>query len=158
MLNWFKVNIFGIISVIIMAIIFMFSSQNGYQSSKISTSLAQFCKNIFGINYLLHIFSIRKIAHFVLFGLLGSSIFTHLRYKYYFYNIFTYYVLTTLFTAFYAVFDEIHQLFVLGRGSSIYDVLIDISGCMVALIFNFITISILEKRNEKRLNQQLSLL
>lgn len=94
--------------------------------------------------------NVRKLAHFTLFGLLGASIFTHLRFMYHFKPKAKYYLLAFALTLVYAGIDELHQYFVNGRGCTIQDVGIDCLGCIVALVINFIVISLLERRNNKR--------
>lgn len=42
-------------------------------------------------------------------------------------------IITLLFCSFFAISDEVHQLFVLGRGAQIKDVLIDIAGTIVGI-------------------------
>ena len=80
---------------------------------------------------------IRKAAHFFEFSVLGIfafiffGTFTHLSSKYS--------ILTPLaFGLFYAVSDEVHQLFVSGRACKAVDVFIDFSGVMLAVIFSYL--------------------
>ena len=50
------------------------------------------------------------------------------------------------FCALYAATDEIHQLFVPGRGGQIRDVLIDSSGALIGLLFVFALYAALKHR------------
>lgn len=140
-------NRYLFISLLLMILIFLFSSQTGEESGKLSSKVYEFIT----MNEKLFTFiNIRKLAHFTLFGLLGGSIFTHLRFMYHFKSKVKYYLSAFVLTLLYAGFDELHQYFVNGRGSSIVDVGIDCLGCTMALIINFIIISLLERRNNKR--------
>lgn len=154
-LKWLKINIYGLLSALLMLIIFLFSSQTGNESYHLSSELEKFCSSIFGIGYIVHTFNIRKIAHFILYALLGTCLFTHIRYTYYFSNKYKYYIVPLMITFIYAITDELHQLFISGRSGNAYDVFIDVSGCLLALVINFIVITILEKRDLK-LKQKLS--
>lgn len=72
---------------------------------------------------------IRKLGHFSEFSLLCAA-------SYLFFNAFKVKwttLMTILFCMFYAIFDEYHQLYVLGRESSIIDVFIDLLGVMFAI-------------------------
>lgn len=139
-------NRFLFISILLMILIFLFSSQTGEESGKLSSKIYEFIT----MNEKLFTFiNVRKLAHFTLFGLLGASIFTHIRYMYGFKSKLKYYLLAFAFTLLYAGFDELHQYFVNGRGCTIVDVGIDSLGCIVALIINFVIISALERRQKK---------
>lgn len=80
---------------------------------------------------------IRKIAHFSLFLLLGASTFISLvltfikKGKHYIQKNAVY---SLSFCVFYAVTDEFHQLFVLGRSFQISDIFIDSSGSLTGII------------------------
>jgi len=136
-------NRFLFISILLMILIFLFSSQTGEESGKLSGKFYEF---ITMNNKLFTFINIRKLAHFTLFGLLGASIFTHLRFMYGFKSKIKYYVLAFVFTLVYAGIDELHQYFVNGRGCTILDVGIDCLGCVVALMINFVVISLLERK------------
>lgn len=154
--DWFRVNLFGLIALAIMTIIFLFSAQTGNESAALSNGLEHICAKIFGMNFLLHIVSIRKVAHFTLYAILGTCIFTYLRHKYYFESRAIYFILALVSTFIYACTDEFHQTFVAGRGGSFIDVLIDSAGCILALVINVVVISILEKRDRKILTEMLN--
>ena len=145
---WLKTNIYGIISIILMGIIFIFSSQTGNESAHVSNYFENVITNFIGSNYL--IIPIRKLAHLILYFLLGHSIFTHFRYKYKFNYKVTYYIISFIVTTLYACTDEIHQLFVPGRGSQLTDIFIDSTGCILALLINFIIISLLEIKDKNK--------
>ena len=115
--------------------IFLFSSQSGVESTKLASNLF-----------------IRKLGHFSEYAILGffafayfSSIFQIGKEKIQF--------KTTLFTSFlfcfsYAVSDEFHQTFVIGRDGNFIDVLIDSGGVLFGIIISIILffVKILKKK------------
>ncbi|MEZ7765597.1 VanZ family protein [Gemella sp. 27098_8_92] len=115
--------------------IFLFSSQPGVESTKLASNLF-----------------IRKLGHFSEYVILGffafayfSSIFQIGKEKIQF--------KTTLFTSFlfcfsYAVSDEFHQTFVIGRDGNFIDVLIDSGGVLFGIIISIILffVKILKKK------------
>ena len=116
-------------SILIMVIIFMFSSQTGEESSGLSSQIVYWIQNY------LHIpiseFMIRKAAH------MSEYAFLTLTYIYGFYKsgfklkkILLYSILAT-FT--YACSDEIHQLLISGRAGQFTDVLIDTCGGLIMI-------------------------
>lgn len=102
-------------------IIFFFSHQPGAESTKISSN-----------------FIIRKLGHFSEYALLGFFSFNYLT------NIFIQRVniemlrvtslISLLFAVFYAISDEFHQTFVVGRDGNFKDVLIDSTGAFFGII------------------------
>lgn len=126
-----------------MGLIFCLSSQVAEQSSRLSSGITQFViRMITGIFPKVQIdmqylgFLVRKLAHFLCYLVLGVLVLNAfgktgvLGYK------------RVLFSAIvcvlYAATDEIHQLFVPGRGGQIRDVLIDSFGAGTGFIFYFI--------------------
>lgn len=147
MIRHIKYNRFGFYSLVTMIIIFLFSSQTAAESGHLSNNLKDALNPYF--NNVFSIVDIRNIAHFTLFGILGGLLFTHLRYtKQYKYKV-IYYLFALFLTACYAIFDEVHQFFIQGRGCELSDVFIDLSGCMTVLIINAIIITILEIKHRR---------
>ncbi|MGX7096474.1 VanZ family protein [Gemella bergeri] len=107
--------------IIICIVIFLFSHQAGFESSKISDNLF-----------------IRKLGHFSEYFILGFSAFN------YFTNIFSknlnkINISKIAFTGFsfsvlYAISDEFHQTFIADRDGNIKDVFIDSLGVFVGII------------------------
>lgn len=151
--RWIIVNQFGLLSVLTMLVIFLFSSQQGSDSAMVSNSFANLF-SLIGLKSIVRLFNIRKLAHFTLYAVLGTCIFTHMRYKYMFEHKIHYFISTFLYTFVYACTDEIHQLFVPGRGGHFTDVLIDSAGCIFALVVNFIIIELLIKRDNNKADLQ----
>lgn len=109
----------------ICVIIFLFSSQPGVESAKISSNLL-----------------LRKLGHFSEYAILGLFTFA------YFSNIFktgkekiqfrTTFFISFLFCFSYAVSDEFHQTFVVGRDGNFIDVLVDSGGVLFGGIISYI--------------------
>ena len=105
--------------------IFLFSSQPGEESSKISNDLI-----------------IRKLGHFSEYMTLGFFSFCYLSNFFIGNNKKTDFkkngILSFLFSVIYASSDEFHQTFVVGRDGNIVDVLIDSSGSLVGILLSSI--------------------
>ena len=137
----------AIVTILIMALIFLFSSQSREESATVSRGLTQYIADI--ISYILKLTEnqkldlisnihglIRKIAHFIIYTSLGiSSTAFFISYLYKKRKSIT--LITSVgFCCFYAITDEIHQNFVAGRGPQISDVFLDTFGaCIGSIIF-----------------------
>lgn len=77
-------------------------------------------------------FPIRKMAHLTLYLVLGVIIYNLLNT----YNIKNKLLLSFMFCLLYALSDEIHQLFVIGRSGEIRDVLIDSCGSFLGIFLS----------------------
>ncbi len=137
---------FWILTILIMVLIFVFSHQEAPKSQKTSES---FTKKVLSISKnfksLPEIkqdivvekvqFSVRKAAHFSVYTLLGISLLSAmlLTFKKRFLWLYSYIICTV-----YAISDEIHQLFVVGRSCQVGDMFIDsmgaLSGILIVLI------------------------
>ncbi|WP_320047705.1 VanZ family protein [uncultured Ilyobacter sp.] len=128
-----KKYFFIFLTILIMIIIFKFSSEDGATSSRRSEMVIQFMQKIFtkNINKETSSHIVRNFAHFILYFLLGISLQfsfddsskalgTQLK------------VLVIVF--FYACSDELHQSFVPGRSLEFKDVLIDSTGGTASII------------------------
>ena len=124
-------------------IIFMLSSQPAETSAAMSSSVLRqllealpVVKNLSPdmqqeVIFWLHVI-IRKMAHFGLYAVLGLLVYELHR---------TYgargihaVVRSLCICCLYAISDEVHQLFVAGRGGRVYDVLIDTSGVFFGIL------------------------
>ncbi len=133
--------------IAVMVAIFLFSAQSAEESSKLSGRIVTAVIRIVMPSYddLPFLeqqrikekvsFVVRKIAHFTEFAALGFFLMLYL---------FCVYTKTKLFYlsffswvggTFYAVTDEIHQMFVSGRYPAATDVLIDSSGVLFGILF-----------------------
>ncbi len=144
---------FLLCTVVVMAVIFMFSAQPSVQSTNTSDSVTIMLAKIFVRNYksmtdyeryetvhTLNIF-VRKGAHFSVYAFL--SIFVTLFFLSYeklkLRNVFLH---TILFCTAYASTDELHQYFVPGRSCQVTDVIIDTCGAIVGFVGVLCIISI----------------
>ena len=124
-----------IFPIIIMIIIWKFSSQNSFESDSISIPLAA------KLGLTNH--TVRKLAHFIIYALLGLSwanFFRSINKKF---PTLKTTLLPLLFSAIYAIIDEYHQNLVFGRDGNRIDVVIDSLGalagiCIFVAIFCFI--------------------
>lgn len=91
--------------------------------------------------------TVRKFAHFFLYTLLG--IIALLLLNCYSFSFRKAWLFTLFICLLYAISDEVHQLFVPGRGAQVRDVLIDFSG---VLIGSSIIALIHKRRNRKKNN------
>jgi VanZ family protein len=107
-------------SVILVLLIFLFSACDATLSSMQSDIIVNYINNFISVNS----FLVRKLAHFFLFFLLEMLVYFSIRsIKYSF-----------IFVSLYAILDELHQYFVPGRSCELRDMIIDISGCILAII------------------------
>lgn len=132
-------KLFSWIAVILwMTMIFYLSSQVAEQSNQLSTGLTGIIikiveKMIPNANFDIAIFNhiIRKNAHFFVYLVLGILVINALGesglhgYKCI--------ILALLICVLYAISDEVHQLFVPGRGGQVRDVIIDSAGASVGI-------------------------
>ncbi len=129
----------SVIAVIIwLFIIFCFSAQTAEDSSETSKSVVDFILKLFNISQT-HalVYIVRKTAHFTLYfvlALLVTKATNHNRY-----------ITAILVTLVYAITDELHQMFSLGRSGEIADVLVDTAGGAVALTWDYITKKFIKK-------------
>ena len=115
--------------ILVCICIFLFSNQPGVESTKLTSNLF-----------------VRKLGHFSEYAILGFFAFA------YFSNIFqtgrekiqleTSFFISFLFCFSYAVSDEFHQTFVIGRDGNFMDVLIDSGGVLFGIIISIILFSV----------------
>lgn len=120
-----------ILVIIWMIVIFMFSSYNGnissMQSDGIVAMLARLIHYTGDIDILRVI--VRKMAHFTEYLILGILIINACKYN----SVKDMIKLSILICILYASLDEIHQLFIQGRGGRLFDVLIDTLGSLTGI-------------------------
>ncbi len=156
-----KKRIIYTLLILWMSLIFFFSNQPAIASDKVSGGVIEKIVNIIEIisnhkfndneleiifKYL--IFPIRKLAHFILYFILGIL----------FYNIIRLYsidnrktlIISLLFCIIYACSDEIHQLFISGRSGELRDVFIDTLGSLLGILI----VSKIINRKYKDLNDK----
>ena len=151
----------AIVTILIMILIFGFSSQNREESATVSRGLTQYIADI--ISYILKLTEnqkldlisnihglIRKIAHFIIYTSLGiSSTAFFISYLYKKRKSIT--LITSVgFCCFYAITDEIHQIFVDGRAFQLSDLAVDLGGVVLGTIVFTMLISLINKIINKR--------
>jgi VanZ family protein len=145
-------------AVIMMIIIFRFSTANGVQSSGLSLGLTQHIidmvtsvanieltpeKQLSVIEFI-HT-PIRKLGHLTEYGMLAVTVAFPL-YAFHRKRRWKLVLWTEGICIFYACTDEFHQLFVPERSGQITDVLIDSIGITVGILFFFLFLKILQGR------------
>lgn len=130
----FKIIYKSLLVIIWLCIIFLFSNQNGAQTTELTNGLLE--RILWFIDNDLTFIIIRKLAHLTEYLILGMLIYNLMR-EFTLKQIILY---SCLICTLLAIFDEIHQLFVGGRDGKILDVLIDSIGsiCGIFLINRFI--------------------
>lgn len=135
-----RIILYIILTIVCMITIFYFSSRNTIESNGTSKGLIKYFVTIYekvtksNVNEELIInklnYPVRKLAHFSIYFLLGLVVYglflhTNMKHKLLF---------SILTCVVYASFDEIHQLFVLGRTGQVLDVFIDSMGSIIGMI------------------------
>lgn len=132
--------------LLIMGMIFFFSAQSGEKSGQMSGSVTQWI-----LEHTVHDFQsmsaaqqaqlystvglvIRKLAHFSEFSLLGFFLMLHIRQIWMCIAVRRPWLWAWAIGALYAVTDELHQMFVGGRGPAVTDVLIDSCGVVFGIV------------------------
>ena len=144
------VSISWILVAVCMGIIFWLSAQTAKESSGLSGSFIQAILQWLGVEIEQEV--IRTCAHCLEFMGLSLLIFNA-----------TYTTWETKFTpliafagtVFYALTDEIHQIFVPGRAFQISDILVDSTGALIGVIASFVILKIIlyiTKRGNKNGN------
>lgn len=144
-----------------MVVIFLFSAQTSGESVSTSNSVIETLATLLNPDfaqldaeeqnniYALYSNAVRKLAHFTIYALLGFLVSLALcNYPLRYQKIFLY---SLGICAAYAITDEIHQIFVPGRGPGVLDVLIDSAGaCCGSLIIICIVYMIKKLRGRTR--------
>ena len=157
------VSLIAVIAVAVM--IFLFSAQEGDDSAMLSEGVTEWLLTMLvpgyadftvaqKLAYLERVgFAVRKIAHFSEFALLAVTLSVHLHYRMRGYRriALTAWVIATL----YAGTDELHQMFVGGRGPAVRDVAIDSAGALTGAFVGVGMILLWHrvKRDKKGLSQ-----
>ena len=134
-MKWLKL----ILVILWMIVIFSFSNQKANDSSKLSDGLilktVRIIEKITNKEYsdeeILEKFvrPVRKLAHFTIYLILGVLVYLYIKE----FNISNKFIVSLLICILYAISDEIHQLFIVGRSGKILDVLIDSLGSLTGI-------------------------
>ena len=140
-----------IIVILLMTLIFYFSHQPVTISNDLSTGITELIietaeivapmgdVNVDTINHI-----VRKNAHFFIYLFLGIFVLNALKKS----GINGYLSggLALFFCMTYAVSDEVHQLFVTGRGAQVKDVLIDSTGAAIGILLSLLIGRVVKRR------------
>jgi len=128
-----------ILVILWMIVIFSFSNQKAVESTKLSDGLilktVRIIEKITNKEYsdeeILEKFvkPVRKLAHFTIYLILGVLVYLYIKE----FNISNKFIISLLICVLYAISDEIHQLFIVGRSGKILDVLIDSLGSLTGI-------------------------
>lgn len=119
-----KLNL--ILIIVWMIFIFIMSSFNADTSSNQTGFIVNIISNTFNINNIdLITLIVRKFAHFTEYFVLGLLIYNYNK------NVLKALIICII----YAISDEIHQLFILGRSFQIKDIIIDTLGSITGILF-----------------------
>lgn len=127
-----------VLVVICMGIIFFLSAQNGEESSDLSSSFVMALLN--GLGIVIDEGILRSIAHCLEFMGLSVLLFNAV-YVTWFLKLTP--IIAFLGTVFYAITDEIHQIFVPERAFQISDILVDSTGALIGVIASFIILKVI---------------
>ena len=144
-----------------MTVIFLFSAQNGKQSGETSGKVSQTVAEITVKDFEekpkseqdkivqgLHL-PVRKLAHMLEFGSLGVLVLLFL--LTFSTHPFSHYIVSLGFVLLYAATDEWHQTLTDGRGARFSDVLIDLSGAVIACAILLGIYFLIQKRKKRPL-------
>lgn len=129
-----------VLVAVCMGVIFYFSARPAHQSSQQSAFFVEWLRSIFGDNEMLT-FIVRKTAHFLEFAGL-SLLFNN---ALYFSCVKTKPLQAIIFTALYALTDEVHQIFVDGRSCEFVDWCIDLGGAVCGTLGYMVVFGIITK-------------
>lgn len=138
--NKMKIAAALIVSGLIVAA-FYFSSQPASISKLQSGSILEIFKAMGFENITMHM--VRKLAHFTLFGMIGSAIVFALSFKLSGLILFR---SSFLYGTFLGALDEFHQMFVPGRGPQVKDVLLDSFGVFVGVLVIGTIITLIKRK------------
>ncbi|NTW71223.1 MAG: VanZ family protein [Eubacteriaceae bacterium] len=134
-----KKNISWLLVFILMAAIFLLSSQNSTDSAVLSRELAQIFVDLLNkitgpidVDFVLLKFTIRKLAHFCIYIALGFFVSNALKHTTS--SRMKRVIITLIICILFAVSDELHQLLVPGRGALLTDVLTDMMGSLAGML------------------------
>ncbi len=155
--NRFLRYLFLTLSLAVMVVIFVLSSQDGNQSSSTSGSFSKWLAEVLqpilpteGITAIISV--IRKLAHVSIYALLGIFV-TLCVFTFDFGHGWHYFVIPIIVCLLYACSDEMHQLFVDGRDGKVLDVFIDgIGFALSTLVCNLVRIIVDKVKARKQSN------
>ncbi len=146
-----KKIILGVLLLLYLVVIFVFSNQDATTSQGSSDIIVDAALNATGNdkdNFNLYnnlAFIVRKSTHFFIYG--GLAVLFFFNFKEYFTSIKKCMLLSLVSTFLYACTDEFHQTFINGRTGCFADVILDTSGAVVALLVTFLIYTKVKNKN-----------
>ena len=147
---------FWSLTALVMVFLFIFSSQAKQESANLSSGITEKILKVvykdfesmptetrMNIISIFHVI-IRKMAHFTAFFFMG--LFSSVAMRTYNAKLKIKVSVPLIIGFLYAVFDEVHQAFVPGRGPGFLDVLLDFSGCLCGTACAFLIFMLYERR------------
>lgn len=148
--------------IAVAAMIFFFSAQEGEDSARLSAGVTEWALNALVPGY--RAFSgprkleylkragilVRKTAHFSEYALLGLALSAHLHYALEGRRLRRVALVSWGIATLYAVTDELHQMFVGGRGPAALDVCIDSAGALTGAFIGIALIALWHGLKKKR--------
>ncbi len=153
-------RIFLILTLLVMALIFFFSCQNGESSGETSSRVVRIILSVFVRGFgkmgetsqtaLIEKYShiVRKAAHFTEFAALGFCLSVYLSTRERKMETSRRGVAALVFSALYALSDEAHQMLSDGRGPSLIDCSIDTAGAFTGIIIALLICYLVEKNRK----------
>lgn len=148
-------RIFLILTILMMVVIFLFSSQNGEESGALSDKVVAFILSFFKRGFSSfdesvkrdlideYSFLVRKLAHFSEYALLGFFFSSYLKTG----ERRRVFVPSLVFGVLYSITDEVHQFFLEGRNMSFFDVAVDTSGVLFGTLVSMLVFYVIEHKN-----------
>ena len=131
-----KKIIYGLLVIIWMVVIFLFSNQDAVDSTDLTVGLLGDVLSFLHLENLEEVINmlfmpVRKMAHYIIYLILGILVINFIKE----FNVSLKEIIITslLICMMYAVSDEIHQTFVAGRAGKILDVFIDTFGSICGI-------------------------
>lgn len=149
----FRLGVYILLTILIMALIFAFSSHDADKSQALSDGVLFKLLSLLNMQQYMERYEIliRKLAHFSLYFALGLSSCLM------FYEIvpnrkrpFKAPAVSLVFSVLYAASDEIHQFFVPGRSMQFSDVLLDSAGALTAILLLYSARKLVFRLREER--------
>lgn len=144
-MNRKKALIYSVATLLWMALIFFFSSQPADKSSSVSGFVGDMVNNVLVIIFggergsyissvILNEFIIRKTGHFFEYLVLGVLCSSSLL----FWGLKRSYIIAVLISVLYSISDEVHQIFIAGRGPAAADVILDSIASVIGILLIFV--------------------
>ena len=150
-----KAAVFWCLTLIIMATIFYFSSQTAVESTVVSMGFSErILRALLSITNMTETEisaavkamdgPVRALAHYSIFASLGTTCYLAVYFTKNMKNVYSVGICTA-----YALFDEIHQIFVPGRSFQVSDILTDTAGVITGTLIVIMILAYIKNRQNK---------